>query len=348
MVSEIETAPSECLDGSEGAAHSGTIKAPYHSKKGLQQHLLKISRQKHDGRQMADVMLLNRDWLIPHYAGDRSFDLFDLQVGNAAAKLKGCGSWLLFGRHEKSLDVELLQAQFCQQTYLCLFCQARRAYRNISAYQEKLHELRSRYPGCVLLMATFTIPNTVDLCGGIASLKTGFRKLWDRQKQRGTGPLRGVLGAVVSIEITEGRDRLWHPHMHSILVMSPESKGFISYPELRNEWCRLTGGRQIRIDVMKSENDLTEALKYTVKPQQAGDDGLGLVKRMKVWALLSGKRIRMLQPYGILKGVSEDMPLDLPFDAADYTLFFYRWMFGEFVPGEVDLAKLKSKGKYFA
>jgi hypothetical protein len=332
----------------EAGCISGTIKAPYHSKKDLQQHLLKISRQKHDSRQMADVLLANRDWVVPHYAGDRSFDVFSLQVANSAAKLKGCGSWLMFGRHVKKSDVELVQAQFCQQTYLCLFCQARRAYRNISAYHEKLVQVQHLHPGCIFVMATFTIPNTADLLDGIRCQKDAFKKLWDRTKQWGTGPLAGAIGAVYSVEITEGNDTLWHPHIHCILVMSAASKGFIPYVELRNEWCALTGGRQIRIDKMKSFGDLTEALKYTVKPLQAGEDGLGLVKRMKVWALMSGKRVRMLQPYGCLKGVAEELPLNMPFDPAEYDLYLYRWMFGRYIPGEVDQAKFKSKGKCFA
>jgi hypothetical protein len=143
------------------------------------------------------------------------------------------------------------------------------------------------------------------------------------------------VGAVTSIEITTPGKEVWHPHLHCIMVMDKSSKGFLSYSELRTEWCNLTGGRQIRVDLMKSENDLTEALKYTVKPQQAGADGLAQLQRAKVWALLAGKRIRMLQPYGALKGIPEDLALDIEFNPAEWDLFFYRWLFGSYcaLPG---------------
>lgn len=339
MGSQNETAPPECLDGSgEAGFKDGTINGPYHSRKGLQQHLLKISRQKVDSKQMVEVLLSNRDWMVPHYAGDRTHDLFDLQISNCSALLSGCGSWLLFGQHRESMKVELLRAHFCQQTYLCLFCQARRSYRNITAYQDKLKSVDG-----VRLLVTLTIPNCSDLVGGILTLKNAFRKLWNRAKQKGQGPFRDAIGAVTSIEITSGKDGLWHPHMHCILVMNRQSKGFLKYTELREEWCKLTGGRQIRVDLMRSENDLTEALKYTVKPQQAGADGLALLQRAKVWALLAGKRIRMLQPYGVLKGVAEDLALDLEFNPAEWDLFFYRWLFGSYVHVPVDVAKLAGK-----
>ncbi len=340
MVSEIETASPESLTGEGEAAQLQPLLC---AKKGIQQHLLKISRQKADSGLMCAFLLANRDWMAPQFADSRSLDVFSLQIANSAAKLAGCGAWLLFGEHRQKLDVELLQAQFCQQTYLCLFCQARRSYRNITAYQAKLRQVETDYPGCSFLLATFTIPNTADLAAGIQLQKTAFRKLWDRQKQRGTGPLAGAMGAVYSVEITGGADTLWHPHMHAILAMKPESGGFVSFPKLRAEWCALTGGRQIRIDRMHGSRDLNEALKYTVKPQQAGEDGLGLLQRAKVWGMLAGKRIRMLQPYGVLKGIPDELPLDQDFSVEDYTLFFYRWLSGEYIAGEVDLARLKRR-----
>jgi hypothetical protein len=333
--SQTRTAFPDALDGVGKAAHSGTIKAPYHSEEKLQRHLLKISRQKEDGKQMSAFLISNRDWIVPAFVPQKqSLDFFDLKLSNTVARLRGCGCWLLFGQHLKSGKVDLLRAQFCEQTYLCLFCQARRAYRSIGIYASKLAAITGHHK-----MVTLTIPNTADLLGGIQLLKASFRKLWDRAKQKQQGPFRDAIGAVISIEITVGKDGFWHPHIHAVVTLGSVSNWF-PIVELRREWSKLTGGRQLRVNDLKSDLDLVEVLKYSVKPQQAGADGLGLCDRVRVWGLLAGKRVRMLQPYGCYKGTPEpDMNAD--FDIADFKLFYYRWLCGQYAQLPVPAGRLK-------
>ena len=88
-------------------------------------------------------------------------------------------------------------------------------------------------------------------------------KLWNRKRKRLTGPFKAVLGAIVSTEVTKGPAG-WHPHFHVLLSMRRTQR--VDVNELREEWCKLTGGRQIRLDVLKTDSDVVEVFKYAVKP----------------------------------------------------------------------------------
>jgi hypothetical protein len=180
------------------------------------------------------------------------------------------------------------------------------------------------------LHVTLTIPNSLDLRGSIALLKASFTKLWNRGRKKGQGPFWQALGAVISIENTMGTDGKWHPHIHALVTMAPASKGYLPYVDLRTEWTKLTGGRQIRVEKIHTREDLIEVLKYSVKPAQAGEGGLDHLGRVEVWRLLSGTHCRLRQSYGCYRGVVEPVDLDEPHDDADWNRFFFRWIGGEY------------------
>ena len=334
MVPERGTASPDSLaaDG-EADFGDGACSAPFDVDKELQRCLFKILRQKDDGREISSYLLRNCGALLDLSSSESERLLLEDRIRATAYSVQGCGAWLLFGQHKRQGDLKLLQAHFCEHTHLCLFCQSRRCYRICNTYWRLIEPT----PG-IHLHVTLTIPNTPDLEAGIRILKDAFRKLWNRARMKGQGPFRNALGAVVSIEITLGRDGLWHPHIHAVVTLTEESKGYLSYKELRKEWCALTGGRQIRVERIYCRDDLKEVLKYTVKPEQAGEDGLNVCARVEVWRILSGKRVRMLLSYGCYNGAPD--PEEEPFDVEDFRLFFYRWIQGAYA--RVNVAEWKS------
>lgn len=327
MVSQKETASSGTLVGVDEAVQSEARKGSRATVvQELQRKLFKISRQKRIGMRVAAYLQQHRLQIAAKEPTEEQEQLLLARIDKTVPKLSDCAHWLAFGEHKQTGKVKLLRAQYCHQTYLCLFCQAKRAYRIINTYSERMAAVEG-----IHLHVTLTMPNTADLLGGIKLLKDSFRKLWNRRKVNGKGPFKRALGAVVSVEITLGEDRLWHPHIHSLLTLEPESLGFLDYDEFRREWSKLTGGRQIRCNRINGRDDLVEVLKYTVKPHEAGKDGLNDSSAVEVWRLLAGKRVRMLQSYGCYQGVPDvDDEEEEPFSFEDYRMFFFRWLKGEY------------------
>lgn len=338
MVPQMGTAPPVCLAAlgeavldeaqrvsRDKVSHGNVLHETLFDGHGLQNTLGRISRQKRTGMQIAGYLKRNRAKIALRESTSEQQHALYARIEKTADKLKTCTNWLLLGEHKKTAQVRVLKAFSCCQPYLCLYCQARRAKRIFNTYSERMEAVEGQH-----LHVTLTIPNTEDLAGGVHLLKDSFRKLWDRKKKKGQGPLRNALGAVVSVEITMGKDGLWHPHVHALITMKPEVHGFLDYAELRREWSKLTGGVQIFSRKIEDRNDLFEVLKYSVKPQEAGKDGLKNPARVEAWRLLAGKHIRLVQSYGCYQGAPnlEDIDAEEPFDAEDYRAFFYRWIGG--------------------
>ena len=226
-----------------------------------------------------------------------------------AAKVQGCGDYLLF-RHFFTVDqVKLHAAQFCKKHLLCPLCAIRRGAKALAAYLARWEAIKLQRPGVRPFLVTLTVKDGPDLAERFTHLHKAQHELWKR-KHRGRGcVLDGVDGAVWSYEVKRGEGSgMWHPHLHMIALAEVEP----SAEKLSREWHEITGDSFI-VDVRPiSQEDpvsgFIEVFKYAVKfsDQEPADT-------VHAWEKLKGKRL--LASAGCFRGV--DVPDELTDDASD-------------------------------
>lgn len=255
-------------------------------------------------------------------------------------KLAACGRFLIFREYLFSGQVKLHSGSYCNMHMLCPCCAAARSRRMLARWLpvvfDSRHQDRVRH---YLLTLTWPPPRVpLAVAAGPEAEKYLLRrnldvgikawgKLWKRRKNRSTGPLNAVLGAILATEVTQGPAG-WHPHFH-ILVTLPR-KCRINAADLRQDWCTLTGGRQIRLDPLVRESDVVEVFKYAVKPadldKQGGVDRAGVMIRHQVWSSLRGARL--IRGFGGYYNVEEEdltQPETVE-DIGDWLELVFQWM----------------------
>lgn len=246
---------------------------------------------------------------------------YDLQE-----KLDGCGRFLSFRQYLDTGKLSLLSGNYCNKHLLCPCCSAARSRRLLARWLPVVFnprfEDRTRH---YLLTLTWPPPQVSDSdAAGATSLKQNLAvgleawgKLWGRRRKKLQGPFADVLGAILAVEVTSGNGAGWHPHFH-ILLTCPRNKR-VDANELRAEWTKLTGGRQLRIDVLRSQLDLVEAFKYAVKPVDVDASGVvdtkGVMDRYRIYTALQGARL--IRGVGCYHGVKEE-DLDTPETVDDF------------------------------
>lgn len=226
-----------------------------------------------------------------------------------AAKVQGCGDYLLF-RHFFTVDkVKLHAAHFCKKHLLCPLCAIRRGAKALAAYLARWQAIQQQRPGLYPFLVTLTVKDGPDLAERFKHLHASQRELWMR-KHRGRGSvLDGVEGAVWSYEVKRGEGSgVWHPHLHMIALAECEP----SAERLSREWHEITGDSFI-VDVRPISQDdpvsgFIEVFKYAVKfsDQEPADT-------VHAWETLRGKRL--LASAGCFRGV--EVPDELTDDCAD-------------------------------
>ena len=226
-----------------------------------------------------------------------------------AAKVQGCGDYLLF-RHFFTVDkVKLHAAHFCKKHLLCPLCAIRRGAKALAAYLARWEAIQLQKPALRPFLVTLTVKDGPDLAERFKHLNKSQHELWKR-KHRGRGSvLDQVEGAVWSYEVKRGQGSgVWHPHLHMIALAECEP----SAERLSREWHEITGDSFI-VDVRpinKEEPDsgFIEVFKYAVKfsDQEPADT-------VHAWETLRGKRL--LASSGCFRGV--EVPDELTDDCAD-------------------------------
>ena len=226
-----------------------------------------------------------------------------------AAKVQGCGDYLLF-RHFFTVDkVKLHAAQFCKKHLLCPLCAIRRGAKALAAYLARWETIKAQRPNLQPFLVTLTVKDGPDLAERFRHLHKAQHELWKR-KHRGRGcALDGVEGAVWSYEVKRGKGSgVWHPHLHMIALAEVEP----SAERLSREWHEITGDSFI-VDVRPISQDdpvsgFIEVFKYAVKfsDQEPADT-------VHAWETLKGKRL--LASSGCFRGV--EVPDELTDDCAD-------------------------------
>ncbi len=258
--------------------------------------------------------------------------------GELAAKLSACGRYLAFNQYLASGQIKLACGNFCNLHMLCPCCAAARSRRLLARWlplvfnpgnQNKVkHYLCTlSWPPPAKSLAMAAEPGD-DLRVNLAVGQIAWRKLWKRRTNRLSGPLADVLGAILATEVTRGPSGNWHPHFH-VLVTMPENKR-ISASDLRQEWSKLTGGRQLRLDPLRLPSDVVEVFKYVVKPADLGKggklDSAGVMTRFEIWQALKGARL--VRGFGCYYGVQDEdltQPEDVQ-ETAAYIELVFKWM----------------------
>ena len=226
-----------------------------------------------------------------------------------AAKVQGCGDYLLF-RHFFTVDkVKLHAAQFCKKHLLCPLCAIRRGAKALAAYLQRWEAIKLQRPGLKPFLVTLTVKDGPDLAERFKHLHDSQRELWKRRQRIYESSLDGVEGAVWSYEVKRGQGSgVWHPHLHMIALAEVEP----NQKRLADEWHQITGDSFI-VDVRPISQDdpvsgFIEVFKYAVKfsDQEPADT-------VHAWETLRGKRL--LASSGCFRGV--DVPDDLTDDATD-------------------------------
>lgn len=226
-----------------------------------------------------------------------------------AAKVEGCGDYLLF-RHFFTVDkVKLHAAQFCKKHLLCPLCAIRRGAKSLSAYLQRFQAIQRELPALNAYLITLTVKDGPDLAERFKHLHDSQRELWKRKQRIYETSLDGVQGAVWSYEVKRGEGSgLWHPHLHMIAL----AESMPNQKRLSAEWRQITGDSFV-VDVKPiSQEDpasgFMEVFKYAVKfSDQEPDD------TVHAWETLRGKRL--LASSGCFRGVV--IPHDLIDDASD-------------------------------
>lgn len=264
--------------------------------------------------------------------------------------LRSCGAYLLLREYLETGKMKLRSGNFCNKHLLCPCCSAARSRRLLAKWLPILFD--GRGGRCRHYMLTLTWPpprrdpanatacrarlveseEVLNLRANLAVGQRAWYKLWDRRKKRLSGPLKAVLGAIVATEVTRGPSGEWHPHFH-VLVTLPRNVR-ISAGDLREDWCKLTGGRQIRLDPLVQESDVVEVFKYALKPADLDEQGKvkssAVADRVNVYQALKGARL--VRGYGCYYGMAEpdlteQESLD---DQGEWVELIFRWLRGEY------------------
>jgi Replication protein len=241
-----------------------------------------------------------------------------------AAKVLGCGDYLVF-RHYYTVDqVRLHGALLCKKHLLCPLCAIRRGAKALKAYLDRWEVIQAEKTALKPFLVTLTVRDGSDLEERFKHLYRSQHELWKR-KQRGRGSaLDGVEGAVWSYEVKRGKNSgKWHPHLHMIAL----AESIPDQQQLAAEWKNITGDSFI-VDVRPiSQEDpvsgFIEVFKYAVKfSDQEPEDTI------HAWEILAGRRL--LGSAGCFRGV--EVSSELLDDAEGFQGLPFWSMFYKFLP----------------
>lgn len=255
-------------------------------------------------------------------------------------KLMACGRFIIFREYLSTGLIKLHSGNYCNTHMLCPCCAAARSRRLLARWLPVVfnpkHQDRVRHylltltwppPRVPLAVAAGPEAEKYKLKRNLTLGLKAWGKLWKRRKNRSTGPLKAVLGAILATEITQGPAG-WHPHFHILVTLPRKSR--IDATELRQEWSRLTDGRQIRLDPLVRESDVVEVFKYAVKPADLDKCGLvdiaGVMIRHQVWSALRGARL--IRGFGCYFDVEEE-DLEKPEqveDIGEWVELVFQWL----------------------
>lgn len=242
----------------------------------------------------------------------------------------GCASYLQFNHYYTIDQVKLVGAQTCKKHMLCPFCARARAAKMIQRYKERFDIIFEENPRVIPAFLTLTVKNGSDLKERYLHLKKSYKKLLDRRRKylksgRGYTELSKSTGGVHSFEFTNSKEKGWHPHIHSIVLLDR----FIDIKALTEEWKKITGdSMNLDIRLITKDNNgsliesLLEVFKYALK-----FSSLELQDNLTAYRTLRGQRLQ--SAYGSLWGIKiPESDLESPLADLPYLELFYKYFHG--------------------
>ncbi len=265
------------------------------------------------------------------------------QLITQSVKLQECGHYLAY-RHYFTIDqLKLHAASFCQFEKLCPFCALRRGAKLLRRYVDRFVTVLDQRPDLVPCHVVTTVKNGADLSERFNHHRGAMARLIERRKQRLT---RGkawteaarAVGGIGSYEFKRGegtRGGGWHPHQHAVWFcdQAPDQAA------LSQEWKDLTGDSHVvhveplhcvtqgKITAEALARDCAEVFKYALKFST-----MSLSDNWNACEVL--RRRRLVDPFGVLRGVEVDASLlDAPLEVEDapFVDLVFTWQSGRYV-----------------
>ena len=242
-----------------------------------------------------------------------------------AAKVVGCGEYLLF-RHYYTVDqVRLHAARFCRKHLVCPLCAIRRGAKALQAYLPRYESVRAVDGLLRPFLVTLTVKDGDDLAERFEHLQRSQRELWMR-KHRARGSVLDLVDAAVwSYEVKRGHGSgQWHPHLHMVALshVQPDQAA------LSREWLDITGDSFVvdvrPIDEADAASGFLEVFKYALKfsEMEASDT-------WEAFQALRGRRL--VGSAGLFRGI--DIPealTDEPLDDLPFVNLFFSYLNGRY------------------
>lgn len=252
-------------------------------------------------------------------------------------KVRNCASFLQFKIYENDEKTrKLYRSNFCDHP-LCLMCAWRLSMERSRELLMATEILKKRNPKGRFYFLTLTVPNWKVI---------SKEKLKELQKQ-GVEFVRKVLGTnsyYVSLEVTIGKDGLYHPHLH-ILVYSTEyiytTIDFITI--YRGAWNKICKNQDLNYLLLtiypilrgkEGEKSLHEVTKYILKPE------IKITREMVVKVSKSLENVKKGFSSGEIrkvlreakKGIYERDNEELKkLELFDWKMEFYKWLGNNYV-----------------
>lgn len=132
----------------------------------------------------------------------------------------------------------------------CPLCQEKRSRLYFARFVPVFRKLLKQ--GYYVNMLNFTITDTATLQEGLDILTKAFRYLQHENKIYRKLFKQSFAGGVICKEIKEGENsKLWHPHLHSLVVKDHFSKDFDWLKDAWNHAVKIAGGRPSASDPSK-------------------------------------------------------------------------------------------------
>lgn len=250
------------------------------------------------------------------------------EADKLSAKIKSCGSYLLFKHYFRVNEVRLHAMKSCKKHLLCPFCSMRRGAKYLQAYSEKVNAVLHADGDLKPYMVTLTVKDGESLEERFQHLRNSMQRMI-RQRRDALGGKRQhiefckAVGGVHSVEFKRGEGSgLWHPHVHMVWLCrtAPDARS------LSREWREITGDSFI-VDVRECYGEsmidaFLEVFKYALKFSD-----MALADNFHAFQTLQKKRL--VDSFGNLRGV--EVPDDLTDDDIDnepYMLLLYKFVKG--------------------
>lgn len=234
----------------------------------------------------------NIDTVIQH--SQLAPDLYD--------KIYSCHTYLKFHHYLEIDKYKLVDAKHCDQHLLCPICAIRRATKKLKIYQDKTNAILKDYKDSGIDINLYHIVLTVkhnnDLAERYNHIKSVLKKLLHRRRlaksisKKSTNYAKdsmfsGSVGGVYSIEVKRGkRSKLWHPHIH-LLLLTPKT---LNYQSIYDEYARVTTDSK-NIKIIKVETDNLQKQFYELFKYALKFSDMNFSDNLIAFELLRGKRL---------------------------------------------------------